>query len=70
MTLYGEKILNRWLKSQTWFKNFEDLRAQILWEEYIDIVKQSMKDNFEDGFAPEDCAKGIIGLAKEAMMKG
>lgn len=64
-----KKILNKWLKTQKWYKNFDELRSNISWELYIDIVKENMKDGFEEGLTAEQCAEGIIGLAKETATK-
>ena len=64
-----KKILNKWLKTQKWYKNFDELRSNISWELYIDIVKENMKDGFEEGLTVEQCAEGIISLAKEAATK-
>lgn len=64
-----KKILNKWLKTQKWYKNFDELRSSISWELYIDIVKENMKDGFEQGLTTEQCAEGIISLAKEAATK-
>ena len=64
-----KKILNKWLKTQKWYKNFDELRSNISWELYIDIVKENMKDGFEKGLTAEQCAEGIINLGKEAATK-
>ena len=64
-----KKIVNRWIKTQKWYKDFDELRSSISWELYIDIVKDKMKDSFEEGWIAEQCAEGIIGLAKEAATK-
>lgn len=64
-----KKILNKWLKTQKWYKNFDELRSNISWELYIDVVKENMKDDFEQGLTTEQCAEGIISLAKEAATK-
>jgi hypothetical protein len=64
-----KKILNKWLKTQKWYKDFEELRSTISWELYVDIVKDKMKDSFAEGWTAEQCAEGIIGLAKEAATK-
>lgn len=64
-----KKILNKWLKTQKWYKNFDELRSNISWELYIDIVKENMKNGFEEGLTAEQCVDGIISLAKEAATK-
>lgn len=64
-----KKIVNKWLKTQKWYKNFNELRSSISWELYIDIVKENMKDSFEKGLTAEQCAEVIIDLAKEAATK-
>lgn len=64
-----KKIVNKWLKTQKWYKNFDELRSSISWELYIDIVKENMKESFEKGLTTEQCAEGIIDLAKEAATK-
>ena len=64
-----KKIVNKWIKTQKWYKNFDELRSSISWELYIDIVKENMKESFEKGLTAEQCAEGIIDLAKEAATK-
>lgn len=64
-----KKIVNKWIKTQKWYKDFDELRSSISWELYIDIVKENMKDGFEKGLTAEQCAEKIIGLAKEAATK-
>lgn len=64
-----KKIVNKWIKTQKWYKNFDELRSSISWELYIDIVKENMKESFEKGLTTEQCAEGIIDLAKEAATK-
>ena len=64
-----KKIVNKWIRTQTWYKNFDELRNNISWELYVDIVKDKMKSNYEEGWTAEQCAEGIIGLAKEAATK-
>ena len=64
-----KKILNKWIKTQNWYKNFDELRSSISWELYIDIVKDKMKDSYEEGWTAEQCAEEIIGLANEAATK-
>jgi hypothetical protein len=64
-----KKIVNKWLKTQKWYKNFDELRSSISWELYIDIVKENMKESFEKGLTTEQCAEEIIDLAKEAATK-
>lgn len=61
-----KKILNQWLKTEKWFKSFDEMRGSISWELGIDVVKDSMKDAFEIGHDVKTCADSIIGLAKEA----
>lgn len=68
--LQVKKNLNNWIKTQKWYKNFDELRASISWELYIDIVKETMKDYFDAGSSPDDCADEIIEMAKEAANKG
>lgn len=67
--LQVKKILNRWLKTEKWFKTFDEMRGSISWELGIDIVKDSMKDGYNAGHQPEAVADSIIGLAKEAREK-
>jgi len=64
-----KKIVNKWIKTQKWYKNFDELRSSISWELYIDIVKENMKESFEKGLTTERCAEEIIDLAKEAATK-
>lgn len=64
-----KKIVNEWIKTQKWYKTFDELRSSISWELYIDIVKETMKNSFEKGLTAEQCADEIIGLAKEASTK-
>ena len=68
--LQVKKNLNNWIKTQKWYKNFDELRASISWELYIDIVKETMKFHFDAGSSPDDCAVEIIEMAKEAAKKG
>lgn len=68
--LQVKKNLNNWIKTQKWYKNFDELRASISWELYIDIVTETMKDYFDAGSSPDDCAVEIIEMAKEAAKKG
>lgn len=64
-----KKIVNKWIKTQKWYKDFDELRSSISWELYINIVKENMKDGFEKGLTAEQCAEEIIDLAKEAATK-
>lgn len=65
-----KKELNKWLKEKRWFKSFDSMRAYIQWEIMVDIVKDTMKDYFEEGKSVNDCVEQIIGLAEEARQIG
>ncbi len=65
-----KKELNKWLKEKRWFKSFDSMRAYIQWEIMVDIVKDTMKEYFEEGKSVNDCVEQIIGLAEEARQIG
>ena len=48
------------------YRTFEELRAGIQWELFIDIV-DTMKQFFEEDKTPEECIAKIRDMAKEAM---
>ena len=65
-----KKELNKWLKEKRWFKSFDSMRSYIQWEIMVDIVKDTMKEYFEEGKSVNDCVEQIIGLAEEARQIG
>jgi hypothetical protein len=52
------------------YKNFEAMRSYIQWESYVDIVLDTMKDNFEQGNTPEQCVKQIEELLIDSRKHG
>jgi len=52
------------------YKNFDAMRSYIQWESYVDIVLDTMKDNFEQGKTPEQCVKQIEELLIDSIKQG
>ena len=52
------------------YKNFDAMRSYIQWESYVDIVLDTMKDNFEQGNTPEQCVKQIEELLIDSRKHG
>lgn len=52
------------------YKNFEAMRSYISWEGYVDIVTETMKDNFEQGKTPEQCAEQIKEILIDTIKQG
>lgn len=63
------KKLLKPLYGNVW-KNFDALRSEIEWELSIDIVKETMKNAFENGKTAEECVEEIKDLANTAYKIG
>lgn len=52
------------------YKTFDAMRSYIQWESYVDIVLDTMKDNFEQSNTPEQCVKQIEELLIDSRKHG
>ena len=52
------------------YKTFDSMRSYIQWESYVDIVTETMKDNFEQGKTPEQCVEQIKEILIDSVKHG
>lgn len=52
------------------YKTFDAMRSYIQWESYVDIVTETMKDNFEQGKTPEQCVEQIKEILIDSVKHG
>ena len=52
------------------YKTFDAMRSYIQWESYVDIVTDTMKDNFEQGKTPEQCVEQIKEILIDSVKHG
>lgn len=52
------------------YKTFDAMRSYIQWESYVDIVTETMKNNFEQGKTPEQCVEQIKEILIDSIKHG